>query len=118
MELKEFVAETLTQLTQGVKQAQEQVKEIGGKINPFIMPMLIQKQQIDPRILILGGNVNETVFMIDFDVAVTVTEGEGIKGGAGINVAAIHLGADTQQTSSNTQQSRIKFLIPIVLPNA
>jgi len=36
MELKEFVSETITQITNGVKSAQEQCKEIGGLVNPML----------------------------------------------------------------------------------
>ena len=34
MELKDFVAETLKQVMEGVKMAQEKAAEVGGTINP------------------------------------------------------------------------------------
>lgn len=36
MELREFISETLTQIAQGVKDAQSIVAELGAKVNPEI----------------------------------------------------------------------------------
>lgn len=34
MELKEYISETITQIAQGVKDAQKNVAELGVKVNP------------------------------------------------------------------------------------
>jgi hypothetical protein len=117
MELKQFVSQTLLQILEGVKSAQEQSGALGAEINPRLPDILVKDKSLDSRIISLGGTHQKTVFLIDFDVAITVTEGEDIKGGGAINVAAIKLGAEGASTATNTQQSRIKFLIPITLPS-
>jgi hypothetical protein len=54
---------------------------------------------------------------IEFDVAVTATEGTETKGGIGIMVGSIGLGAQGKSDRENTSVSRIRFRIPLVLPN-
>jgi len=116
MELKDFLSQSLLQIIEGVKIAQEKSADFKAKVNPFLPNVLVKDKVLDPRMLYLGGTHQYTVFLVDFDVAITVTEGDNIKGGGSLNVAAIKIGAEGQSSTTNTQQSRIKFLIPITLP--
>jgi hypothetical protein len=118
MELKEFINQTLVQLIEGVKLAQNQTRSLDGEINPYLPEVLLKDKVLDSRMFRLGGTVEKNVFFIDFDVAVTVIESDNIKGGGSINVAAIKLGAGGESNTTNTQQSRIKFIIPITLPDS
>jgi len=61
--------------------------------------------------------LRQAVQRIDFDVAVTATEGTETKGGVGIMVGAIGLGSQGKSDASNASQSRIKFVVPMVLPS-
>lgn len=55
--------------------------------------------------------------MIDFDVAVTVTEKAEKEGGAAISVAGVFgLGGKASAASETSSISRIKFSVPIVYP--
>ncbi len=116
MELKEFMTRALVQLIEGVRDAQSKAKDLDGRVNPRIPENLVKEKPLDSRILVLGGTHNSQVFFVEFDIAVTVAEGEGVKGGAGISIAAVRFGADAQATSSNIQENRIKFVIPIDFP--
>ena len=114
MELKEFVSKTLLQIIEGVREAQASVDKLDGMVNPYIDPTSMQKQHT----LGLTGHIGErkAVLPVEFDVVLSISEDSNVKSGAGIFVGAIGLGVQGQSVDSNSSQSRVKFLIPIVLP--
>ena len=101
MQLKTFVAQTLVEVMQGVKDAQAQAKELGGYIN--IGQYTLQ-------------NGSLPIQAIEFDVAVTVTSGKETSGGIGVYVPALALGSKGKSESNHESVSRIKFTVPVVLP--
>ncbi|MCF8241359.1 MAG: hypothetical protein K9J16_08220 [Melioribacteraceae bacterium] len=115
MELKEFVSETLTQIISGVKDAQSQQNELGAKINPTIGSAQVSASSI-PTSYIPTSNISSGIFFIEFDVSVFASNEKGVKGGGSLNVAAIKVGADGEKSSSNAQQNKINFVVPITLP--
>jgi hypothetical protein len=84
----------------GVKDAQEPIKKLNGLVNPEYT----------------GNERDFTPHKIEFDIAVTIENGKETKGGLGIFIAGIGLGAQGSSDSSNTVVSRIKFTIPVHLP--
>lgn len=69
MELKEFVTQTLIQIIEGVKDAQEQTKESGALINP--------KTYRDSGLIIENSkpeNKIRNIQNVKMNIAVTVTE--------------------------------------------
>jgi hypothetical protein len=109
MELKEFVTETIVQITQGVKDAQEQIKDTGALINPMTW---------DSNGGILSGIRNgcRNTQNIKMDIAVTVMENSGKKAGIGIVASVFKVGASNEESDSNSTTSRIEFNVPISLP--
>ena len=59
---------------------------------------------------------NALIMLVDFDVAVTTSEGAEGKAGAGLFVAGIGLGAKGGVTAENSAISRVKFQVPVTLP--
>jgi len=104
MELKTFITETLNQIIDGVKDAQYHAAEQGGEVNPVV---LFASKTVDRlRQHQLSGPLIQE---IDFDVAVTATEGTKTKGGVGVFVGVVGLGTQGQSDTSNQSISRIKF---------
>lgn len=109
MDLKEFTKETLVQIVQGVEEANSE---------------LVEKHALVTSHAVKNGN---NIFMdedyvnaieVEFDVAVTVTETGGTKGGGGIKVAQVlHGGVETSKSSENQSISRVRFALPLVLNN-
>ena len=93
---------TLAQLIQGVRDAQTSIKGHGGRIVPYGVGQ--------------SSATGATVQNIEFDVAVTVTEGSEKKGGLGVSIASLSLGGTAQASSTNSSISRIKFSIPVAWP--
>jgi len=49
MELKEFVKETLIQITKGVKESQGDISDLGGYVNPAVRIVSLQVKNRIPR---------------------------------------------------------------------
>ena len=98
MNVDEFVKTTLSQIIQGVEDAARHVEAQSddGKINPE-----------QPR---AGGGPFTTI--IDFDIAVTATESTDVGGG----ITVLGVGAKGTTKRGSRSISRIKFSVPVVLP--
>jgi hypothetical protein len=90
MDLRTFVAETLKQIVEGIGQANRQ----GARTIP--------------------GSSNE----VEFDVALTVTEGSDKKGGIGVLVGGFGIGGQGSTTATNSSVSRIKFTVTMEFPGS
>lgn len=112
MDLKEFVTQTLTQIIEGVRDAQTRGKELTAEVNPHLDTSAEQAGK--QGFLNAGG---QFVPIVQFDVALTVTEGTGTKGGIGVFAGAIFLGSSGQSQNESSSVSRVKFSVPVRLPN-
>ncbi|MCU7850059.1 MAG: hypothetical protein KZQ89_19125 [Candidatus Thiodiazotropha sp. (ex Lucinoma kastoroae)] len=113
MDLKDFVKETLVQISSGVKDAQDDVRALGGYANPAAR---VQVRESDSSHLAqIGGGQN--VFMIDFDVAISVIEESEAGAEAKLKVASfLSLGGGGTVGSSSSSTNRISFKVPLALP--
>ena len=108
MDLKEFISETLVQITEGVKDAQDKIKETGCLINP---------QGVHR-----GDNVElnyegyRHIQKVKMSVGVKVIEDSETKGGLGVVSAIFTAGVSHKDGETNTVSNRIEFDIPISLP--
>jgi hypothetical protein len=104
MTLQEFVRDSLLQISNGVVEAKKKNKNIGLEVTA------LGKQEascttVDKR----AG------FLVDFDVAVTVSERTGKEMGAGILVASLlNAGGKKSAGSEQSSVSRIRFCVPII----
>jgi hypothetical protein len=111
VELKEFVSLALQQVMSGVSEAQAAAP--AGEINPKIWS---PQRDALAKMRIVESNNGKWIHLVEFDVAVTVAEGTGTKGGLGLVVGPIALGSSGQSTSQNSMVSRIKFEVPVAWP--
>jgi hypothetical protein len=109
MNIKEFIAETLVQITMGVIEAQNNLKDTGALVNPELNPGQLRWGVGHT----LGG---ELVGAVDFDMAVNATEGTETKGGIGVVAGILSLGSAGKSDASTGSATRIKFSVPIRLP--
>lgn len=113
MELKDFVSETIKQIIEGVKDAQDYAANNGGKVNPEGLSIYHNTSQTT---LYNFPYSNEPVYTIDFDVAVTTQETVDGKGKVGVFVGMFKAGVEGGTGSQNSSISKIKFHLPITLP--
>ena len=115
MELKDFVADTLTQICQGIQIAQENTKAMGA----FVSPRMVRDG--------LATNEDYQAFAthkVSYDVALEVVDQEQSKAGAGlvgtfkVVVASLKGSGSLEQTNRNEAKyiSRICFDVPVIYP--
>ena len=113
MKLEDFISEALIEIVSGIKRAQTSTESTGAKINP--------KGYIVPQGKLVGQKWNskngDTTEVIEFDIAVTTTEGTETKGGIGVFVGAFGLGSQGRSEAQNSSVTKIKFSVPIVFPS-
>ena len=115
MDLKEFVSDTLVQICEGIKDAQDKTKEMGA----YVSPMLTAKGTATAH----GGDATG-VSRVRFDVALEVIDesksGNTSKHGAGLKIFCAHAGLDgsneNHTTDKETHVSRVSFEVPVVWP--
>ena len=112
MQLDDFVKATLVQIVRGVHDAQDAVRDLGGIVNPATLAA-------SPTSGSYFATVNDMhhVFLVDFDVAVEVSESTGTNAEAGLSVATFaKLGVGGKSAASNSTSNRIAFKVPLALP--
>lgn len=114
MDLEQFVASALTQITKGIISAQDQTLETGVVINPTTQYGNPVHSSITRGQGIKGGN--EIVQVVKFDLAVTVADASKANAGGGIQVLGMNLGGGVGTEASSTSQSQISFSIPVLWP--
>lgn len=112
MKLEDFVTDTLKQIINGVKNAQQYAKENGGKVNPSNIAIVGQSSKLaywDEYNSIAGQ-------AIEFDISVTTHDEGQTEGKVGVFVAFLKAGVSGKELTENIAINRIKFTIPVFLP--
>ena len=114
MELSAFIKETLGSIISGVEGAQGAVDldssaAIVPELEEYGEHGVLQAQQRKA-----STGVHQVV---DFHVALTNTDATGGKGGLGVFLAGIGVGAQAETQAEHVSLTRIDFSIPIRLPN-
>lgn len=112
MELNEFIKTTLTQISQGIIDAQKEIEGTDMIINPDGLAVSSSGEKR------LKSNGYRFVQNIEINVGVTVIEKEGGKAGIGVFSGLVSGGAQLSSDNSNQTVSSIKFNIPVALPSS
>jgi hypothetical protein len=110
MELKQFIADALVEIVEGVRNAKTTIGD-DNIFNPSPRMGTVTNEGGSSYIT----HSHKVCTFVDFDIAVTVTEGTGTKGGIGVFAGAIGLGSQGQSNESNSTVSRIRFQVPVIL---
>ena len=113
MELKEFITNTLVQIMEGVKDANDKLETSSAEVNPRLGPTsstILAKQGI------LTADNRGVIQNVDFDIALTGSDGTKTKGAISVLFGAVNLGSSGQSETTNQTVNRIKFYVPITLP--
>ncbi|NDV46291.1 hypothetical protein D0T49_04470 [Paludibacter sp. 221] len=111
MELNKFIKETIVEIFTGIKQSQEEVKEIGGEINPIT--------SVQNGVLVSypkGIDLSETIISVDkieFEILLTESDKAGSNTGIGVMLAGIGIGGQSKSDKENIIANKIKFSIPV-----
>ena len=111
MELKSFVEESINQIVEGLAAAGKSSSTHGAVINPR------QPTWRYGEGLYFDKNTGSVLTNVEFDIAVTASEGISTKGGIGVAIASVMLGSQGESRQKNEHASRIKFNVPVVFPS-
>jgi len=100
IQLKEFIASTLIDIAEGVRNANEKLKDPS-------------KQQWEPFSLRINKGDYAKIPGIQFDIAVTATKSQKDKAGFIVALVNIGAGASTEKGLGNEMVHRIKFEVGI-----
>jgi hypothetical protein len=112
MELREFIALTLTQIAQGVRDAQGAAEAVGAHVNPVNLHLRGPGQLSEAAKHGAGWNPIQTV---TFDVALTLDKTDMKKGRIGV-AAVFAAGVEGEIDTRNQRVNRVRFAVPILLP--
>ena len=114
MELATFISETIKGIIKGVKDSQEFAKKNHAKVNPNL-----ERNNISDRRVSFNDKKDgaRSVSDIQFDIAVTVSNKKENGVGGEIKIFSVELGGKKSTNENNEIVSRIKFEVPIVLPD-
>jgi hypothetical protein len=119
MNLQDFITQALVQISAGIAAADEQLLQHGAIVNPrHVVGAAHDKENVYGHIPEKSTLMRRAVHSVDFDVAVTVAEGKETKGGIGVVAGVFALGSQGRSDESSTSISRLKFRIPVALPNS
>ncbi len=116
MELKEFIKQSIVQVSEALIESNEELKDKGVVVNPKWVQVNSENSQAYGRESELFKHQSRVVQKINFDVAVIVQDEQSAGAGAKISVLSLKLGADGSVNYSNKSESRIKFGVPIIYP--
>jgi len=112
MSLREFVKESLVEIVQGVKEAQEETKETGALVNPRVLATGTAYTYIRGD----GPHGGLVVTQMEFDVALKLAEGTGGKAAIGVVAGILGIGGEVKSEETTSHVSRLKFSVPVLLP--
>ena len=113
MELKDFVKETLVEISQGVSEAQNE------QTNSLINPRLKTNESNVKSILLAedgtgrGVKGGRLLDYVEFDVAITIDNNTKTKGKISVLFGAVNLSSQGASENKDTSISRVKFKVPV-----
>ena len=114
MELNEFVRDVLVQISQGVRNADAEVTKAGGVASPAARHGPASAGCETHFATLENG---APVFLVDFDVAVSVSEATEAGARAALRIASIFsAGAGGKNEETTATVSRVRFKVPLALP--
>lgn len=101
MELSDFITEALTQISSGIKRANQQISEASGNTEGT------------PVFMLRPGSQQERGAGVDFNVAITTVKGGGGKGAAKVKVAVFEAEISGDGGGQKENVSRVRFTVTV-----
>lgn len=107
MELKDFIAQTLTQICQGVHEARENTAELNAVIAP---------RTNESGVTLMDQNSERLAQKIHFEVLLVNQEEAGAKGGVKVAAGFFSIGGHVQGGEAASHTHKVSFDVPLVWP--
>ncbi len=114
MELKDYIAETLVQIINGIIEAQKQLNDVDVIVNPAKTfgskgDFWIGKDQDK-------GPVLRRVQEVEMKIGVISSEEVTDDGGAKVHLGVLNIGAGVEEKGVERNENYVKFSIPVSFP--
>ena len=106
MDIKDYVSQVLTQINEGIIDAQEKTYDSGCWINPPI--------ETNPQGYLRVGGDNLAPSHVQFSIAVTVEHSKDQSGSGKLSVLSLSIGGDTSSCNKNINISTVSFPIYVL----
>lgn len=116
MELKQFIRETIVQISMGMKEVIAMNEELGIIVNPNITIATSPENfhvPTDPENI---QKLERRVQLLHYDVALTISEQDSIEIGGKVGIQLLGVKGSEVGMTKNMQENRLNFSIPICLP--
>jgi hypothetical protein len=107
MELKDFIKNTLVQVSKGIEEAKQELGDT-KKFQTIINPHLPGVESLAEE----NGQYKK-VQDIEFDIALVVEQKQEGKAGIGVLASVIKAGVSHTDGNTNSETHRIKFSVPV-----
>lgn len=119
MKLSEFIQETLVEIANGITSANESLIETGAVANP---PNIAVRPRGDSKIFGVWNRnspeMHPIVELIEFDVSIAVEENREKNAKGSLSISIVELGAGGKSLAKTGSESRVKFRVPLIYPQA
>lgn len=110
MDLKDFVKETLVQITEGVKEAQDECKKHGGLVNPMLSVKTCNSNTYR------HADKDYPATDVLFKVGLTESNNKGDKTGIGVFLGKVSLGKEGSKEHETQSVTSVEFSVTVVFP--
>ncbi|MEC7264587.1 MAG: hypothetical protein VXW38_12675 [Bacteroidota bacterium] len=108
MDLKDYIKNTITAISEAIIESQEELSDKGVIVNPEKVEVGKNGEKL------LRSDGWRYVQNLEFDILVSAEDDSGSSGGGGLKVAGLlSIGAELQESISQQQANKIKFTIPV-----
>jgi len=102
IKLKDFISETLSEIVEGVVEAQGRVHQHGAKVSPLEQTGY--------------GSATPRTESVEFDIQVATSDASKTKQGIGVFVVSLGAGVQGQTDMTQSSAGRIRFHVWVELP--
>lgn len=110
MELREFVKETLIQVTSGVKEAQEECLKHGGLVNPML------ENPLSNDVVFKVADKYYPATMVKYRIGLSETIGNESARGIGVSLSIVSVGVRDKKETENQSTTSMEFSVNVVFP--
>jgi len=115
MDIAQFITASIHEITAGIVQAREELKNEGILVAPSLPLGLIQPNQD----CLIGHTLymKEAVYSVEFDIAVVIHQEDGQQAKLGVLAGVFGVGAGISSQQNEGSESRVRFSVPITYPS-
>lgn len=110
MDLKDFIRDTLVQITEGVKEAQDICRDMGGLVNPMLQVGVCNGETFRFK------DSDYPATTVNFKVGLEESNSNGNKTGIGVFLGKASLGKEYNKGNEIQSITNVEFSVTVVFP--